>query len=288
MPVGAPARWPEDEPCDLPQRPRLPQIAPHRYPFVQRDHQSLVLMRSPAEAGQKVLMLGDDFWLLMPGSQRPLRITPAQKLLGDASTGDIATLAVDAVFDSVSVATTFKEKLKELGFELGDNAIEEAFRRFKDLADKKKDVFDEDIMALVDDEVVRSNEHIRFVSLQVICGSKGPQQADLDRCVHCGLCLNACPTYRELRVEMDSPRGRIYQMNIVANGANIEAKDKYGQTALTIALGDPEGLIYRQLPGGRYDYSFRQPRRRGRKTPRLDPVDLPDPVLLPHPGHGRR
>jgi len=61
--------------------------------FVQAQHKSLVLMRSPAEAGQKVLMLGDDFWLLMPGSQRPLRITPSQKLLGDASTGDIATMS---------------------------------------------------------------------------------------------------------------------------------------------------------------------------------------------------
>ena len=60
--------------------------------FVQDQRRSLVLMRSPAEQGQKVLMLGDDFWLLMPGSQRPLRITPSQKLLGDASTGDIATL----------------------------------------------------------------------------------------------------------------------------------------------------------------------------------------------------
>src|SRR5579862_6833858 len=48
-----------------------------------------------------------------------------------------------------------------------------------------------------------------------------PQQSDLDRCVHCGLCLNACPTYRELRVEMDSPRGRIYQMVQVRNGAPI-------------------------------------------------------------------
>jgi glycolate oxidase iron-sulfur subunit len=48
-----------------------------------------------------------------------------------------------------------------------------------------------------------------------------PQQSDLDRCVHCGLCLNACPTYRELRVEMDSPRGRIYQMVQVSNGAEI-------------------------------------------------------------------
>ena len=61
--------------------------------YVQAQHKSLVLMRSPAEQGQKVLMLGDDFWLLMPGSQRALRITPSQKLLGDASTGDIATMS---------------------------------------------------------------------------------------------------------------------------------------------------------------------------------------------------
>src|ERR1700730_479597 len=46
-----------------------------------------------------------------------------------------------------------------------------------------------------------------------------PQTIDLDRCVHCGLCLNACPTYRELHVEMDSPRGRIYQMAQVPSGA---------------------------------------------------------------------
>jgi len=61
--------------------------------FAQAKRQSLVLMQSPAEHGQKVLMLADDFWLLLPDSQRPIRITPMQKLLGDASIGDIATLS---------------------------------------------------------------------------------------------------------------------------------------------------------------------------------------------------
>ena len=45
-----------------------------------------------------------------------------------------------------------------------------------------------------------------------------PRGIDLDKCVHCGLCLNACPTYRELGVEMDSPRGRVYQMVQVSEG----------------------------------------------------------------------
>ncbi|NDY90226.1 outer membrane lipoprotein-sorting protein [Ideonella livida] len=61
--------------------------------FVTDQRRALVLMKSPADAGQKVLMLADDFWLLMPGSQRPMRITASQKLLGDASTGDIATMS---------------------------------------------------------------------------------------------------------------------------------------------------------------------------------------------------
>jgi 2-isopropylmalate synthase len=74
----------------------------------------------------------------------------------------------------------FRKKLEELGFQLADNQLNDAFARFKDLADRKKDVFDEDLLALIDDAVWRGNDRIRFVSLQVVAGSKGPQSAELE------------------------------------------------------------------------------------------------------------
>jgi 2-isopropylmalate synthase len=75
----------------------------------------------------------------------------------------------------------FAEKLKALGYELGDNAIKDAFKRFKDLADLKKEVFDEDIIALVDDEVVRTNDRIRLVELEIVCGTMHrPPRATLE------------------------------------------------------------------------------------------------------------
>lgn len=83
------------------------------------------------------------------------------------------------VLGKLSGRAAFKEKLNELGYDLGDNAFQDAFRRFKALADKKREVFDEDIVALVDDEIVRGNDRMRFVSLQVVCGSVGPQTAEL-------------------------------------------------------------------------------------------------------------
>jgi 2-isopropylmalate synthase len=74
----------------------------------------------------------------------------------------------------------FRDKLKTLGYAIGDNQLNDAFRRFKDLADRKKVVFDDDIVALVDDEVMRDHERIRFVSLDLRAGSKAPPQAELE------------------------------------------------------------------------------------------------------------
>ncbi len=75
----------------------------------------------------------------------------------------------------------FGDKLKDLGYDLGDNALEDAFTRFKDLADKKKEVFDEDIMALVDDEIFRANDRLSMVALEILCGTAhNPPKASLE------------------------------------------------------------------------------------------------------------
>jgi len=73
----------------------------------------------------------------------------------------------------------FREKLKELGYELGDNAFEDAFVRFKALADVKKHVYDEDIEALVDQEIASAHDRIKVVALTVIAGTGGPQKATI-------------------------------------------------------------------------------------------------------------
>ncbi|EHH0802403.1 outer membrane lipoprotein-sorting protein [Vibrio vulnificus] len=60
--------------------------------YTRPNRESLVIFKSAVEAGQKMLMLQDNYWLQMPKSRRPIRITPMQKLLGEASVGDISTL----------------------------------------------------------------------------------------------------------------------------------------------------------------------------------------------------
>ena len=74
----------------------------------------------------------------------------------------------------------FRKKIEEMGYQLGQNAIEDAFVRFKELTDRKKQVYDEDIAALIDDTLVRGQDKIKLVSLQVVCGTRGPQTATLE------------------------------------------------------------------------------------------------------------
>jgi len=73
----------------------------------------------------------------------------------------------------------FKDKLKGLGYELGDNALNDAFTRFKTLADKKKHVYDDDIVALVDDALAGGvTDRVKVERLRVVAGTEG-QSAEL-------------------------------------------------------------------------------------------------------------
>ena len=105
-------------------------------------------------------------------------------MLKDASTYEIMTpesvgLATSSlVMGKHSGRAAFRSKLEELGYELGDNAFQDAFARFKALADAKKAVFDEDIIALVDDEVLRGHDGIQVKDVEIHCGT-GPARAIL-------------------------------------------------------------------------------------------------------------
>ena len=76
----------------------------------------------------------------------------------------------------------FKEKLNDLGYaDVTDDVIQTAFGKFKVLADKKKHVYDDDIMALVDDSLITENQvnAINLKSLKVFAGTGEPQRAEM-------------------------------------------------------------------------------------------------------------
>src|ERR1700737_3653527 len=73
----------------------------------------------------------------------------------------------------------FVHKLEEMGYKLGANQLEDAFVRMKALADRKKDIYDEDIEALVDQEIANAHDRIKLASLTVIAGTHGPQRATM-------------------------------------------------------------------------------------------------------------
>ncbi|HEX2655897.1 MAG TPA: 2-isopropylmalate synthase [Xanthobacteraceae bacterium] len=73
----------------------------------------------------------------------------------------------------------FVHKLEDLGYHLAGNQLEDAFVRFKALADRKKHVYDEDIEALVDEEIATAQDRIKLLSLSIIAGTRGPQRATM-------------------------------------------------------------------------------------------------------------
>ena len=76
----------------------------------------------------------------------------------------------------------FKDKLTSLGYpDLTDDVVDNAFAKFKILADKKKHVYDEDIIALIDDSLITDNKEsaINLKSLKVFAGTGEPQRAEM-------------------------------------------------------------------------------------------------------------
>ena len=71
-----------------------------------------------------------------------------------------------------------KAKMKDLGYELADNQLADVFVRFKELADRKKEVFDEDLIALMS-AGGEAHDKLKVKFLRVICGTEAPQSADL-------------------------------------------------------------------------------------------------------------
>lgn len=137
----------------------------------------------------------------------------------------------------------FKDKLNTLGVSLGDNALEEAFERFKALADKKKEVFDEDIITLLDMGGAEGETPIHFEYLTVQAGTKGPQVATL--------ALTVQGKYAETKVEGNGPIDAIfrairqlvpheaklilYQVSAVTAGIDAQAE-------VAVRLETPDGV----------------------------------------------
>ncbi|HVY04068.1 MAG TPA: 2-isopropylmalate synthase [Caulobacterales bacterium] len=93
---------------------------------------------------------------------------------------DVGQNATNLVMGKHSGRHAFKDKLEELGYVLSDNQFQDAFQRFKDLADRKKNVYDDDIVALVDDAAAHAEDAIKVARLRVVAGTDGPQTAEID------------------------------------------------------------------------------------------------------------
>ena len=105
-----------------------------------------------------------------------LKNAETYEIMTPASVGIKATTLV---MGKHSGRAAFKDKLRELGYDLGENAFQEAFVRFKDLADRKKHIYDADLVALVDDEVGSSGDRIKLVDMEVVSKTGGVHRCNM-------------------------------------------------------------------------------------------------------------
>ena len=145
---------------------------------------------------------------------------------------DVGLGETNLVMGKHSGRAALRSKLKELGIDLADNQLNDVFVRFKDLADRKKEVFDEDLLALVRaDTADEQSDHLNLKSLRVVCGTQGPQEASLE--------LSIDGVVRSVTATGDGPvdatfnavkelyphaaRLQLYQVNAVTEGTDAQA-----------------------------------------------------------------
>ena len=153
----------------------------------------------------------------------------------------------------------FRVKLKELGYELGENALEDAFNRFKALADRKKHVYDEDIEALVDEEIATQQDRVKVVALTVIAGTMGPQSATLTLDLGDGVHQTVQATGNGpvdatfnaiIKLVPHKAKLALYQVHAVTEGTDAQAEvsvrlqdEAEGGKTVTAKAADPDTLV---------------------------------------------
>ncbi|WP_330220496.1 alpha-isopropylmalate synthase regulatory domain-containing protein, partial [Sulfitobacter sp. HI0023] len=92
---------------------------------------------------------------------------------------DVGLTETNIVMGKHSGRAALRSKLENLGYELGDNQLKDVFVRFKELADRKKEIYEDDLVALMRTSTDPENERLKLVSMTVVCGTEGPQKAEM-------------------------------------------------------------------------------------------------------------
>ncbi|UWQ18908.1 2-isopropylmalate synthase [Jannaschia sp. M317] len=92
---------------------------------------------------------------------------------------DVGLTETSLVMGKHSGRAALRSKLAELGYDVEGNQLADVFVRFKALADRKKEVFDDDLIALMQDEERSGEDRIKVGTLRVVCGTEGQAEAAL-------------------------------------------------------------------------------------------------------------